>query len=96
MAEIPGFSAPPEVNVATYTGVFARLSMMTGVPLIGNPEAIAQRLEELTSLVGTIAEALTVTSPVVNNHTVNTAILAALSINLESQLGQLETRFEFS
>ena len=82
MAEgIGEYVAPTEVNVWIYTGTFARLSTMTGVPLIGNPEAIAQRLEELTSIVGTLAEALTLTAPVVNTHTVNTAILAARSAN---------------
>ena len=90
-----GYTAPLEVNEAVYQGTFARLSTMTGVPLIGNPEAIAQRLEELTSIVGTIVEALTQTAPVVNTHTVNTAILAARSTNLETQLGELETRFDF-
>ena len=106
MAEVPGFTAPPEVNEGVYSGTFARLSTMTGVPLIGNPEAIAQRLEELTSIVGTLAEALTHTAPVVNTHTANTAILAARSanleaqlaahsVNLEAQINQLETRFDF-
>ena len=90
-----GYIAPTEVNEQVYLGTFARLSTMTGVPLIGNPEAMAQRLEELTSVVGTLAEALTHTVPVVNLHTVNTAILAARSTNLESQLGQLEVRFDF-
>ena len=90
-----GYIAPPEINEGIYQGTFARLSTMTDVPLIGNPEAIAQRLEELTSIVGTIVEALTQTAPVVNTHTVNTAILAARSTNLETQLGQLETRFDF-
>ena len=107
MAEgIQGYTAPPEVNEAIYTWTFARLSTMTGVPLLGTPEAMAQRLEELTSIVGTLAEALTLTVPVVNLHTVNTAILAARStnlevqlaaqsVNLEAQINQLETRFDF-
>jgi hypothetical protein len=90
-----GFVVPPEVNEAIYSGTFARESTMTGTPLVGNTEAIAQRLEELTSIVGTIVEALTQTAPIVNMHTVNSAILAARSTNLETQLGQLETRFDF-
>ena len=96
MAEgIQGYTAPAEVNEQVYAGSFARLSMMTGVPLIGNAEAMAQRLEELTSIVGTIAGALTLTTPVVNIHRVNTALLLAHQVNLEAQIGELETRFDF-
>ena len=69
MAEnIPGYTAPTEVNVGAYANAFATLSTMSGVPLIGNPEAMAQRLEELTGIVGTLAEALAHTAPVVNTH----------------------------
>ena len=70
MAEgIPGYVAPNEINVGAFTNAFATLSTLSGVPLIGNPEAIAQRLEELTGIVGTLAEALAHTAPVVNTHT---------------------------
>ena len=93
---IQGYIAPNQVNVGAFSGAFATVSQMSGIPLVGNPDAMAQRLEELTGIVGTIAEALAHTAPVVNIHTVNTALLAARSINLEAQLNTVETRFDFS
>ena len=93
---ISGYTAPNEVNVGAFAGAFAQVSQMSGVPLIGNPDAMAQRLEELTGIVGTLAEALAHTAPVVNTHTVNGALLAARSINLEAQISEVETKFDFS
>ena len=80
---IPGYTAGNAVNVGAFQGAFATLSTMTGVPLIGNPEAVAQRLEELTGIVGTLAEALSHTAPAVNIATSNNDLLAACIANLQ-------------
>ena len=91
MAEgVTGYIAPNEVNANAFANAFATLSTLSGVPLVGNPEAMAQRLEELTSIVGTLAEALAHTAPVVNTHTVNGALLASHIVNLETQFNKLE------
>ena len=52
---VPGYIAPSEVNAGAFQSAFATLSTLVGVPLIGNPEAMAQRLTELTGIVGTLA-----------------------------------------
>jgi hypothetical protein len=85
MATPPGFIQVNEVNNAAFQNAFATLATMSGVPLIGNPEAMAQRLEELTSIVGTLAEALAHTAPVINNNLANTNLLAAHAVSLETQ-----------
>ena len=93
---MPGYTMPSEVNAGAFQNAFATLSTLAGAPLVGNPAAVAQRLEELTSIVGTLAEALAHTAPAVNTNTMNNALLATHLVNLESQLGQVETRFDFA
>ena len=81
---MPGYVPPNEVNAGAFQNAFATLSTLVGVPLIGSPEAVAQRLEELTSIVGTLAEALAHTAPAVNTNTVNSAVIATHLVNLET------------
>ena len=84
--EPQGYVAPTGVNEQVYAGSFARLPLMTGVPLVAKPEGIAQRLEELTGIVGSIAEGLAHTAPAVNQGTANNEFLAMSIANLESQI----------
>ena len=93
---MPGYTPANAVNAAAFQNAFATLSTLVGVPLIGNPEAVAQRLEELTSIVGTLAEALARTAPAVNANTANSDLIAAHLVNLEAQIGQVETKVDWS
>ena len=93
---IPGFTQGTLVNTAAFQSAFVTLSALTGVPLVGNQEAIAQRLEELTGIVGTIAEALVHTAPAVNIGTANTETLATTLVTLQSHINQVETKVDWS
>ena len=74
---IPGDNLGNAVNIAAYHSAYGTLATMAGVPLVGNPEAVAQRPEELTSIVGTLAEALSHTAPAVNTATNNNDLIVA-------------------
>ena len=93
---IQGYVAPAEANVAVFTTIFTQVSQLSGIPLVGSPDAMAHRLEELIGIVGTLSEALAHTVPIVNTHTVNTALLAARAINLEAQINVVDTKIDYS
>ena len=85
---VPGFTPGNAVNVAAYQSAYATLATMAGVPLIGNAEAVAQILEELTGIVGTLAEALSHTAPAINVATSNNDLIAACVANLQQHITQ--------
>ena len=91
-APIPGFNNVPPINIGPYQSTYTSISQITGTPLIGNPEAMAQRLEELTGLVGTLAEALTFTAPAINSNIVNNELIAATIANSQQHINTLEIK----
>ena len=96
MAGPPGFNQAQEVNSQVFQNAFTAVATMTGTPLIGNPEATAVRLEELTSVVGTLAEALFHAVPLLNNTAANTNSLSGHAVNLEAQINTVETKMDYA
>jgi hypothetical protein len=90
MAAPAGFNQAQELNNQAFQSAFTTIATMTGTPLIGNPEATAVRLEELTSVVGTLAEALVHAVPLLNNNAVGVNLLAGHATNLEAQVNTVE------
>ena len=96
MATPQGYMQVNEVNNGAFQSAFATLATLTGVPLVGNPEAVAQRLEELTSIVGTLAEAMVHTAPIINNNAADSNLLAAHAVSLETQIHTVETKLDYA
>ena len=92
---VPGYSPGNAVNAAAYQSAYATLATMTGVPSVGNPEAVAQRLEELTNIVGTLAEALSHTAPAINTATNNNDLIVACIANIQQHISTVETKAEW-
>ena len=88
---VPGYIPGQAANAAAYQTAYGTLATLTGVPLIGNQEAVAQRLEELTSIVGTIAEALSHTAPAIDIATANNDLIAACLTNIQQHITAVET-----
>ena len=96
MASQQGYVAGNPVNAVAFQTAFATIATMTGVPLVGNPEGIAQRLEELTGIVGSIAEGLAHTAPAVNQATANNEFLAVSLANLEGQINTVKVKVDWT
>ena len=67
-----------------FRNAYGAVATMSGVPLVGTTEATCQKLEELTGIVGTLAEATLNAIPGINtaNNNCNSIVFRFVFVNV--------------
>ena len=80
---IAGFqSASGLVNATAFQTAYANMAQLKGVKVEGSTDSVTKRLEELTEIVGTLAEGLSQAMPAVNLGTSNAEVLASIIVSV--------------
>ena len=93
---IAGFqSASGLVNATAFQTAYANMAQLKGVKVEGSTDSVTKRLEELTEIVGTLAEGLSQAMPAVNLGTSNAEALASIIVSTEGRLNTVETNVDW-
>ena len=94
---IAGFqSASGLVNATAFQTAYASMAQLKGVKVEGSTDSVTKRLEELTEIVGTLAEGLSQAMPAVNLGTSNAEALASIIVSIEDHLNIVETKVDWT